>query len=64
MWNSFLIITGLGIFLVVLGVTNLVRYRAAMKDEKIARRLALEERDERNVFLGRRAGNRAYWVST
>lgn len=57
------IITGLGILLVGIGIGNLVRYRAALKDEQFARRLTVEERDERTVLIRARAGNRAYWVS-
>ena len=40
-----------------------MRYRAALKDEQSARRLNVEERDERTVLIRARAGNRAYWVS-
>lgn len=61
---NFGILTGLGIFLGGVGISNLVRYRAALKDEQVARNLTVEERDERTVFLRARAGNRAYWVST
>jgi hypothetical protein len=57
------IITGLGILLVGAGVGYLVRYRAALKDEQSARRLTIEERDERTVLIRIRAGNRAYWAS-
>jgi len=41
-----------------------VRYRPALKDEGSARRLSVEERDERTVLIRARAGNKAYWVST
>jgi ABC-type uncharacterized transport system permease subunit len=61
---NFRIITGIGILLAALGVANLVRYRAAMKDEQSARRLTAEVYDERSVLIRARAGNRAYWVST
>ena len=61
---NFRIITGLGILLAGIGVGYLVRYRAALKDEQSARRLTVEERDERTVMIRTRAGNRAYWVST
>ena len=61
---NFGIITGLGIFLAGLGINNLIRYRAAIKDQQVANRLTVEERDERTVFIRARAGNRAYWVST
>ena len=61
---NFRIITGLGILLAGIGIGYLVRYRAALKDEQFARRLTVEERDERTVLIRARAGNRAYWVST
>ncbi len=57
------IITGLGILFAGIGIGNLVRYGAAMKDGQSARRLTIEERDERTVLIRARAGNRAYWVS-
>ena len=61
---NFRIITGLGILLAGIGVGYLVRYRAALKDEQSARRLRVEEWDERTVLIRARAGNRAYWIST
>ena len=60
---NFRIITGVGIFLAGIGVANLVRFGAAMKDEASAKRLTVEERDERTVLIRSRAGNRAFWVS-
>ncbi len=45
------IITGLGILFAGIGIGNLVRYRAAMKDGQSARRLTIEERDERTVLI-------------
>ena len=60
---NFRIITGLGILLVGIGIGYLVRYRAALKDEQSARRLTVEERDERTVLIRARAGSRAYWAS-
>jgi uncharacterized protein YjeT (DUF2065 family) len=57
------IITGLGILLAGVGVAYLVRYRAALRDEQSARRIAAEERDERTLLIRARAGNRAYWAS-
>jgi hypothetical protein len=60
---NFRIITGLGILLIGVGVAYLVRYGAALKDEQAARRLTVEERDERTLLIRTRAGNRAYWVS-
>jgi hypothetical protein len=61
---NFRTITGLGIFLIAIGIYNLVHYRMALKDTQVARRLTMEERDERIVFLRTRAGNRAFWMST
>ena len=61
---NFRIITGLGILLAAIGIGNMVRYGAALKDEASARRLTVEERDERTVLIRARAGNRAYWIST
>jgi hypothetical protein len=61
---NFRIVTGLGILLSGIGIGYLVRYRAALKDEQSARRLTVEERDERTVLIRTRAGNRAYWVSS
>jgi hypothetical protein len=52
------------ILLTGIGVGYLVRYWAALKDEQSAKRLTVEERDERTVLIRARAGNRAYWVST
>jgi hypothetical protein len=57
------IITGLGLLLTGIGIGYLVRYWAALKDEQSAKRLTVEERDERTVLVRARAGNRAYWVS-
>jgi hypothetical protein len=61
---NFRIITGLGILLAGIGIGYLVRYGVALKDEQSARRLNVEERDERSVLIRARAGNRAYWVSS
>jgi hypothetical protein len=61
---NFRLITGLGILLTGIGVGFLIRYRSALKDEQSARRLTVEERDERTVMIRNRAGNRAYIVST
>jgi ABC-type uncharacterized transport system permease subunit len=57
------IITGLGILLLGIGFSYLVRYGAAGRDVQVARRLVSEERDERMQIIRARAGNRAYWVS-
>jgi hypothetical protein len=58
------IISGLGILLAGIGIGSLVKYSTALKDDESARRLTVEERDERTVLLRTRAGNRAFWVST
>ncbi len=58
------IITGVGILLIGIGLGNLLRYRIAGKNAEIIHRLNVEERDERNILIRARAGNRAYWVST
>lgn len=60
---NFGILTGLGIFLAGIGISAVVTYRSALKNEQVAARLAVAERDERTVFIRTRAGNRAYWVS-
>ena len=61
---NYRIVTGVGILLSGIGIGYLVRYRAALKDQGSARRLTVEERDERTVLIRTRAGNRAYWVSS
>jgi hypothetical protein len=58
------IITAGGILLVGLGISNLVRYGAALRDPQAAKRLVSEELDERMLAQRGRAGNLAYWVST
>jgi len=60
---NFRIITGLGILLAGIGGGTLVRNIAALKGDPTARRLSVEERDERTVLIRARAGNKAYWVS-
>jgi hypothetical protein len=57
------VVTGLGILLLGVAVSYLVRYAAARRSPQTAERLLSEERDERNQFLRTRAGNRAYWSS-
>ncbi len=57
------IITGVGIVLVGIGLSNLIRYRMAGKDASALRRLSAEERDERLELIRARAGNHAFWVS-
>jgi hypothetical protein len=60
---NFRIVTGLGILFIGIGIGNLIRYGTALKNEQSARRLIVEEADERTVLIRTRAGNRAYWVS-
>jgi hypothetical protein len=60
---NFRIVTALGILFIGMGIGNLIRYGAALRDEKSARRLMVEEADERTVLIRTRAGNRAYWAS-
>jgi hypothetical protein len=57
------IISGIGIFLAGVGIANIVRYRGALKNELIARRVTAEERDERILQIRNQAGNRAFLVS-
>jgi peptidoglycan/LPS O-acetylase OafA/YrhL len=61
-WNL-RILGGVGMVVGGLGVGLLVRYRPAMSNGEVARRLVVEERDERGVQIRQRAGQRAYWVS-
>ena len=61
-WNL-RILGGVGIVFGGLGVGMLVRYRPAISNAEVARRLVVEERDERGVQIRQRAGQRAYWVS-
>jgi hypothetical protein len=61
---NFRIVTGVGILLAAVGIANLVRYRAALRNEPAARRLNIEEKDERMMLIRARAGNRAFWVSS
>jgi hypothetical protein len=61
-WN-YGYIGGLGILAAGFGIGQVVRYRPALRDEASARRLAIEERDERTVQIRTRAGNRAWIVS-
>ncbi len=57
------ILSGLGIFLLGLGISYLIRYQSARRDPQAAGRALREERDERNQMIRARAGNRAYWTS-
>jgi peptidoglycan/LPS O-acetylase OafA/YrhL len=61
-WNL-RILGGIGMIVGGLGVGMLVRYRPAISNDEVARRLVVEERDERGVQIRQRAGQRAYWVS-
>ncbi|MCJ7709616.1 MAG: hypothetical protein MUQ32_02190 [Chloroflexi bacterium] len=61
-WN-YGIIGGLGILAAGFGVGQVLRYRPALRDEASARRIAVEERDERSAQIRTRAGNRAWIVS-
>lgn len=58
------IVTGVGIFLIGVGLSYLIRYRAARREPLTGARMANEANDERSRMLRARAGNRAYWVST
>jgi hypothetical protein len=57
------IITGLGLLLLGVAVSYLVRYGSAQRSPQTAARLASEEHDERNQLIRARAGSRAYWCS-
>ena len=56
------IVSGLGIFFAGLGLAQILRYRNVQSNPQTAR-LVNEERDERNILIRARAGNRAFWVS-
>lgn len=57
------IITGVGILLLGIAVSYLVRYWTARRSPQAAARMMSEERDERNQLIRGRAGSRAYWCS-
>lgn len=57
------ILSGVGIFLLGLGISYLVRSQSARRDPQAAGRALREERDERNQMIRARAGSRAYWTS-
>jgi hypothetical protein len=57
------IITGLGILWLGIGIGLVVRYMAGKKGEQSARRLMVEELDERNQLIRYRAGYRGFWVA-
>jgi drug/metabolite transporter (DMT)-like permease len=61
-WNL-RILGGIGIAVGATGAGTLLRYRPAMSNEELARRLVVAELDERGVLIRRRAGERAYWAS-
>jgi hypothetical protein len=61
-WNL-RILGGAGMVVGWLGVGLLVRYRPAISNGEVARRLVVEERDERGIQIRQRAGQRAYWLS-
>lgn len=60
---NFRILSGLGIVLLGLGIGQLVIYRRVVNDQDAARRLNIEERDERSLLIRARAGHRAFWVA-
>ncbi|NLT72593.1 MAG: hypothetical protein GXX94_00155 [Chloroflexi bacterium] len=57
------IVAGLGILLLGLGLSFLLRAWVLRHEEQAARTLLAEERDERSRMLRERAGSRAYGVS-
>ncbi|HSM25416.1 MAG TPA: hypothetical protein VK856_11180 [Anaerolineaceae bacterium] len=57
------IITGLGILWAGIGIGLIVRYMAGKKGEESAKRLMVEELDERNQLIRYRAGYRGFWVA-
>jgi hypothetical protein len=61
-WD-FRIVGALGILGLGLGLGLVIRYRPALRDTAAARRVIVEERDERTVQIRTRAGNRAWIVS-
>jgi hypothetical protein len=61
-WNL-RILGGIGIAVGATGAGTLLRYRPAMSNDELARRLVVAELDERGVLIRRRAGERAYWAS-
>ncbi len=57
------ILGGAGILMLGLGIAQLVKYRAASRDQLAAKRIAAQERDERMISIRTQAGNRAFWVA-
>jgi len=55
--------TGVGIALTVIGAERVIRYQRSLSDERVAKRLAASERDERTVTIRNAAGFRAYVAS-
>lgn len=56
------LITGLGILLLGIGVSNWLRYRSASRDPEAARQTLIAKTDERLVILRNKAGNRGFWT--
>ena len=50
------IITGLGILWAGIGIGLIVKYMAVVKGDQSAKRMMVEEQDERNLFIRYRAG--------
>ena len=57
------IITGLGILWAGISIGLIVKYMAVIKGDQSAKRMMVEEQDERNLFIRYRAGYRAFWVA-
>lgn len=57
------IITGFGFVFIFGGIGILTRYRAALRDEKAAKRIMINAADERTVMIRSKAGHLAFWVS-
>lgn len=57
------IVTAIGILLLGIGISYLVRYRSYRADPQAAKRVLSSERDERMQMIRARAGSRAFWVS-
>jgi hypothetical protein len=57
------VITGLGILWAGIGIGLIVKYMAVIKGDQTAKRMMVEEQDERNLFIRYRAGYRGFWVS-
>jgi hypothetical protein len=57
------IVTGLGILWAGIGIGLVVRYQTALKNNQSAKRLLIEEFDERNQLIRYRAGYRGFWVA-